>query len=762
MKKILAVLIFSLLSSISYSQMNSKAERINLNVESENESYIRDGQEFVRKFANANGIDLDKIAQEPEVLRKTSAWSFSVGSKYDWWSLDRRAGAPSSFYKAASTCRAVGANCYIFVEDSLWSAGDVDQTAIDGIKTAFDSSTPANSSKGIFHNNVETFGNPPNVDGDARIIIFVLRIRDDVGTDGGFTAGYFYSGNQSTVAANSNKAEIYYMEGAKLNLKSVSGSNTANAIMAHEFQHMIQYNYKRTNPHATFFNEGCSMLAEVVNGYSIRLQSQFASNPGRYLLNWSDESSLADYGRAARFMLYIKEQFGIAAVKKFVQSVYSDITAFNIDVLPTYGSRTFKDVLGDWFIANYVNNKSVDPKWGYDYAALPRVASSTHLDPNVAASASTFKLAPTYINYGLGTNLSITFSSANTFYLKIKAIKSGASAKVIEDVTFSQNYTVPEFGTTYNDVAFVVYQSDPTDNISTTTPINFTYSSTGNSTAKVTELAYDNKEPAGIYAWAVGDSVAVGFDGYSGMKLDSIKVALRTLTAHSGGVWRLATSGSNLFGTPLAVPITAAGKIYNGVPYPIPWNNWGKVDLRSYNIDAASPYVVSFVVDGAYQGGVSTGPNRVMHTYQPETNSLTYTTGSSGRRWYKYTVDKNSETDSLIVYLIRAYISNFTTRSEPIELLPTTFALDQNYPNPFNPSTVISFQLPRQGNVEIKIYDAVGKEVKTLIKEFRDAGKYNIMWNGDDNYGRKVSSGIYFYAITADNFSQTKKMVLMR
>jgi hypothetical protein len=94
--------------------------------------------------------------------------------------------------------------------------------------------------------------------------------------------------------------------------------------------------------------------------------------------------------------------------------------------------------------------------------------------------------------------------------------------------------------------------------------------------------------------------------------------------------------------------------------------------------------------------------------------------------------------------------------------IPNTFALMQNYPNPFNPSTTIEFQLPANGNVELKVYDVAGREVATLVNEMRNAGNHRIVWNAVDNQGVKVSSGVYFYRISAGQFNQIKKMVLLK
>ncbi|CUT06032.1 T9SS type A sorting domain-containing protein, partial [Candidatus Kryptobacter tengchongensis] len=94
--------------------------------------------------------------------------------------------------------------------------------------------------------------------------------------------------------------------------------------------------------------------------------------------------------------------------------------------------------------------------------------------------------------------------------------------------------------------------------------------------------------------------------------------------------------------------------------------------------------------------------------------------------------------------------------------IPKEFYLDQNYPNPFNPSTDIEFSVPIAVNVEIKIYDILGREVATLIDEFVQPGKYRVRWNGTDKTGKFVASGVYFYVMKAGKFVQTKKMMLLK
>ena len=93
---------------------------------------------------------------------------------------------------------------------------------------------------------------------------------------------------------------------------------------------------------------------------------------------------------------------------------------------------------------------------------------------------------------------------------------------------------------------------------------------------------------------------------------------------------------------------------------------------------------------------------------------------------------------------------------------PTNYSLAQNYPNPFNPETTIEYKVPKPGFITIKIYNIKGEEVKTLINAEQTAGSYSVNWNGINNKGQQLSSGIYYYRIEAENYSQTRKMILLK
>jgi hypothetical protein len=93
---------------------------------------------------------------------------------------------------------------------------------------------------------------------------------------------------------------------------------------------------------------------------------------------------------------------------------------------------------------------------------------------------------------------------------------------------------------------------------------------------------------------------------------------------------------------------------------------------------------------------------------------------------------------------------------------PRAYRLAQNYPNPFNPSTTIRFDMKEKGPVTLKVYDVAGQLVRTLVDDVRDAASYSIPWDGRNNIGSEVASGIYFYKMETMGFGATKKLVLLR
>ena len=104
----------------------------------------------------------------------------------------------------------------------------------------------------------------------------------------------------------------------------------------------------------------------------------------------------------------------------------------------------------------------------------------------------------------------------------------------------------------------------------------------------------------------------------------------------------------------------------------------------------------------------------------------------------------------------------FLASNDEINQLPHAFNLYNNYPNPFNPVTTLRYDLPEDALVNITIYDIMGRIVKTLINSQQNAGFKSIQWNATNDAGSPLSAGLYLYKIQADNFVETRKMVLLK
>lgn len=122
--------------------------------------------------------------------------------------------------------------------------------------------------------------------------------------------------------------------------------------------------------------------------------------------------------------------------------------------------------------------------------------------------------------------------------------------------------------------------------------------------------------------------------------------------------------------------------------------------------------------------------------------------------WYT-----GASSNSKYVYLQKVSVTGTTTGGTAVEEteIPVVFNLDQNFPNPFNPYTKISFSLPKEGFTKLVVYDLLGNQVSTLVKEKLNAGSHSINFDA-----KNLPSGVYLYALTSGNYSSTKKMILIK
>ena len=139
-----------------------------------------------------------------------------------------------------------------------------------------------------------------------------------------------------------------------------------------------------------------------------------------------------------------------------------------------------------------------------------------------------------------------------------------------------------------------------------------------------------------------------------------------------------------------------------------------------------------------------------------------------------YFVDNDLEWDTEYFYRVASYVGEWSEYSDVVSVIlewmaisdgvqiPISYKIHQNYPNPFNPVTTLRYDLPEDAMVNITIYDMMGRIVNNLVRNQQTAGYKSMQWNATNNAGQPVSAGLYLYMIQAGQFSQTKKMVLLK
>jgi hypothetical protein len=711
------------------------------------------------------------VAQHPEALKSSTlhktAWTFAVGSTKSWYADNIK---NSTRYLVPSTCKAVGNNCYIFVEDASWTAGRVTQSAVDSIRIYFDSKTPANPSEGIFATDTSAFGNPPDVDKDPKVIILLLDIIDTYNGSGGFVEGYFTRFNEVNPLqqgySTSNFAEIFFIDTNPLSLTTTNGLMSGLSTLAHEFQHMIHFNYAslingKSSGDLTFIDEGCSVLAEVNCGFPIYSPSLYAAEPNHYLLDWRSDmpAVLNDYSRAARFFVYMRDQVGMSLFKNIVASPLYGVPQIDAGFQAISSSFRFADILKNWFVANILDDRTFDTKYGYLYPNLPKAVEQTFFNPNVALTTDTVQnYAVQYLAFKAGSQLHATFTSTNSTLI-IKAVEIGPSEKRVLDVTKNVEFTESLFGTTYYEIHFVVMNTDPN------TQAIYSYTASGTGGITQTTLSYAGDAAYSIILPSSNQKLATRFSPTVSGKLYSVSVEL------NGGVNAIKGSGNlrvsaypNISGSIGGIP----GTLIIGTSVDVPFTqlisgSWNEINMQGANIPITAGTDFHIVVEVAGTLG-DTLQFLLDDGATPRINNPTssYRIGVNGLGWYNR-ADPNyligGKTPSYENLLLAASIAVPTAVNEAVTRtnVPQQYGLAQNYPNPFNPSTIIKFQIRSKGFVTLKIYDIIGREVATLVNGFQEAGPHDVKFDASN-----LPSGVYLYRITTGTYVETKKLVLIK
>lgn len=237
-----------------------------------------------------------------------------------------------------------------------------------------------------------------------------------------------------------------------------------------------------------------------------------------------------------------------------------------------------------------------------------------------------------------------------------------------------------------------------------------------------------NRENSAINA-KIGLDVIMSLDGTYGYDTVTYNPSNQVIITKRGGI----NSGIKLFSHPLQSLYSF--EWYSG--YTVDSSYWTWLNYGS--------------IQNEYIGDVE-GPVTI-----PSIDFVSINSQESVELYFAFALGANESDVFAQISEAQTKYNLITDVNDEFSASPVDFRLNQNYPNPFNPSTIISWNVPFDSYQTLKVYDVLGNEVASLINEYRTAGSYSFNFNASS-----LSSGVYYYKLTAGNFTETKKMILMR
>lgn len=350
--------------------------------------------------------------------------------------------------------------------------------------------------KGIVELSNEIFGEAPNYDGDGLVDFLVTDIKDnwEQDCDCGYTAGFFYSVDQFSeedVQAfdpdlHSNERDILYIDSYPgiTNSNGVTNAERPLPTLAHEYQHLIHYNYNsgQNSQEFTFINEAQSNFASLLNGYFPHPSyNDYLEDTNVPIFRWDRSGDvLPDYGRAASFTGYLWGQLGFENAGTLTRSPLNGVEGIEAAIEASGSDLTFDELLVNWGLANLLNNKEgiQNQTYSYSHPFLNDLATSNYivLEPVVSAQAVNVQkggIAYTAFMNVQNLDLQVNFDSeAGRAYLitntgtdiEVQLLENGIGVQTPENISYEEAYLM-----------FVNTEAGPADLVDTET-LEFTYS----------------------------------------------------------------------------------------------------------------------------------------------------------------------------------------------------------------------------------------------------------------------------------------------
>lgn len=720
-----------------------------------------------------------------------------------------------------ASLRAVGEHCYIFVADDQWTGTWEDndgnlqpiitQAYVDSFLIAFEQSTPANDAKGIYNICHDYFGQEVDTDGDSRITILFLDLRDEY--DQGRAAraadvpraGAFLARNElpDSVDAHSAETDMIFIDS-----EPIIRAGTTLQAMAQYFTHMI---FHGVDPdEEQWLVEGMGGLAPVICGYqytSHRFPAEQPKAAANKTLNFwtgwnggTPDIDINEFYHTSLFCLYLYEQFGGEVISAIAADTAKGLQSIR-NALPQ--TVTLEQVFDDYAVAGFLdrlNHPAYGNKYGFQAVDLgfPALASATWATDNLSGNQPqwSFSYYKTKKNQAIdqirfngnnATNMSLIFTTiADTFLYKKATLDSlnetlidvsdlkvadvltvvtskSSDGPTISDYVISKDITPPE------NVNLTVFQNPSADrNLSIYVVSNEQLykdvPTEGSEGPKVTIALHNKTTELEAKPYFTNEEETM-----------SSYVAVYSLT--EGGNYTITASGQDQAGNDFETQATslAVRKINAQKGGTLNDNNnmaWltvlpgSIIKDRFFTLSIIKVDKQNEFLSDSYRFGpadVTLNPRaKLTLRYNGDKDIAIYRLKDSQWEYVGGKVNQNNHTITVNIERLgefRVMTGEYKQESQ----IPKVYSLSFNYPNPFNPSTLIRYGLPKSSYIILEVYNLLGQKIAELFKGRKEAGIHQVEWDATG-----FSSGIYFYRLSArsiedgESFTKVRKMTILK
>ena len=727
--------------------------------------------------------------------------SHTLGEKKNFWVLNIRTNNEESveFTLMAEETRF---NLWVETTELSSNGGSITASDISAMVNAVGNQTPSGSvdpTKGIVALDELIFGPPSDVDGNGKMEVLLHDIQDFYDPSGGnFSAvgGFFYPRD----LISPNRKDIIHLD-TMPGMYSQNGTPKAQTdvhqTLAHEYEHLIMQANKGNE--TALISEGQAEWAELANGYTPRTINYLSSaaERSRSLLSWRDGPPYGgpdseDYQRGGLWTNYLAERLGWQLVWKFSRTNGTGATTYinglNAEGLPI---SLLEDYVQGFHVANLINDGSKIPNFGYSTPARQGIQAVGINEIDGEAAVGTNKSG----SVNSGSVVYQRWTNVGAFTLNLDTSNSSFRSDLRPILIFDEPNGTRSFeelsaggeGVFKPGNFESVYLVVPHVDLANTSAIAFNYSASWEAysgTSSFLNVAYDNGT---VHHQVSGNSIVI----------------IGSSVPSSNGSFGATDRFANRFDVPLGAALVEASVSMMFISDLNPsatnssvkdfrlsiWNNNnskpGSVvasDVFTYTGGNSAPELSFMTISLApYQNVLKTltGPvyisienagtdNNYMYfivAYSSETTSPSYMFnrfGASTQQWANFDLLKTntgqpSFPSQVLPIRGRIDLNAGSTSIDDQDTLPATVALDQNFPNPFNPSTSIQFSVPRASNVQLNVFDMLGRQVATLQNGMMQAGTHSVRFDAS-----RFSSGLYLYTLQVGETTLTRTMTLIK